>query len=155
MTLREVALWVHLLAVVVWVGGAFFWTLVLLVQKAPPTPAGNGSRLAALGRRVFVLGWEALGVLVLTGLLNLTLRVRTGGFFEPGFQRALGIKLALVAGMALVQLWQHVRLLPQLEAAGAETSSWPGLRGHFLATSATVLALAAGALWFGIQLHHA
>lgn len=153
MTLREVALWVHLLAVVVWVGGAFFWTVVLFAQKTPPTPAGNDSWLAALGHRVFVLGWEALGVLVLTGLLNLTLRVRTGGFFEPGFQRALGIKLALIAGMALIQLWQHARLLPRLEVAGAEPSSWPGWRGRFLLSSATVLALAAGALWFGIQLH--
>lgn len=154
MNLLSVSLWLHLLAVVVWVGGAFFWTLVLFVQKTPPTPAGNGSRLAALARRVFVLGWEALGVLVLTGLLNLTLRVRTGDFFEPEFQRALGIKLVLVAGMALIQLWQHVRLLPRLDATGAETSSWGRCRRRFLATSTTVLALAAGALWFGIQLHY-
>jgi len=150
----NVSLWLHLLAIVVWVGGVFFWTIVLWTQEAPRGLSDEVPWPESLGRRVYTVGWEALGLVVLTGLVNLVLRVRTGGFFEPGYQRTLGIKLALVAGMILLQLWQHFGLLPRLGNARATEESWAGERWRLLVTSGVVLGLAAGALWFGVQLHH-
>lgn len=154
MTLLNVALWLHLLTVVAWVGGAFFWTLVLFTRTTPPPGNDGASWLEPLGRRIYTVGWEALGLVVLTGLFNLVLRVRTGAFFEPGYQRTLGMKLALVAGMVLLQLWQHAGLLPRLATARANEHSWTRGRRFLLVSSAVVLVLAAGALWFGVQLHH-
>lgn len=154
MVLREVVLWLHLLAVVGWVGGAFFWTLVLVTWEPPPNPDDEDPWVETLGRRVYTVGWEALGLIVLTGLFNLVLRVRTGGFFQADYQRTLGIKLVLVAGMILVQLWQHFGLLPRLARARSNGDAWEKERRSLLVTSGIVLVLAAGALWFGVQLHH-
>ncbi len=152
MDLREVVLWLHLLAIVVWVGGAFFWTIVLFTRETPPNPGDGDPWLERLGRRVYTVGWEALGLIVLTGLFNLVLRARSGGLFHPDYQRTLGIKLTLVAGMALIQLWQHFGLLPRLTVSPEH--AWAKQRRSLLLTSGVVLVLAAGILWFGVQLHH-
>lgn len=152
MVLRDIALWLHLLAIVVWVGGAFFWAIVLFTRKTPPDPGDGDPWLERLGRRVYTVGWEALGLVVLTGLFNLVLRVQTGAFFRADYQRTLGIKLILVIGMILLQLWQHFGLLPQWTAS--QEPSWTKERRSLLVTSGVVLVLAAGALWCGVQLHH-
>lgn len=146
----NVSLWLHLLAIVAWVGGAFFWTVVLFTRKTPPNPSDGALWLERLGRRAYTVGWEALGVIVLTGLFNLVLRVRRGGFFQADYQRTLGIKLVLVTGMVLIQLWQHFGLLPRLTSSQDRARS----RRYLLVTSGVVLVLAAGALWCGVQLHH-
>lgn len=154
MDLLEIALWGHLLGVVVWVGGVFFWTLVLFTRELPTNPDEADPWLETLGRRVYTIGWEALGLIVLTGLFNLIARVRTGAFFQADYQSLLVIKLSLVAGMVALQLWQHFGLLPRLGAAQADEASRSNGRRPLLLTSGLVLLLAAGALWFGVQLHH-
>lgn len=154
MNALNVSLWLHLLAVVVWVGGACFWPIVLFTRKAPPSPGDGDPWLERLGRRLYTVGWEALGVLILTGLFNLTLRVRSGAFFQAEYQRSLGIKLTLVVGTVLVQLWQHFGLLPRLADGSSGKASWDEGRRFLLATSGFFLVLAAGALWFAVQLHH-
>lgn len=148
----SVSLWLHLLAVVVWVGGVFFWTIVLFTRELPSDEAN--SWLETLGRRVYTIGWEALGLIVLTGLFNLVVRVQTGVFFQADYQRTLGTKLVLVGGMVALQLWQHFGLLPRLATAQADEASRSNGRRSLLVTSGLVLLLAAGALWFGVQLHH-
>lgn len=154
MELLNVSLWLHLLAVAVWIGGIVFWMIVLLTREMSSSPDAVGTWLEPLGRRFYTVEWEALGLIVLTGLLNLIARVRTGGFFQPDYQRTLGMKLGLVAGMVGLQLWQHFSLLPRLAKAPLEETSWTEGRQLLLTTSGVVLLMAAGALWFGVQLHH-
>lgn len=150
----NVSLWLHLLAITVWIGGVCFWMIVLLTRDTPSAPDAAAPWLETLGRRFYTVGWEALGLIVLTGLFNLIARVRAGGFFQDGYQRMLGIKLALVAGMVALQLWQHIGLLPRLASDRSTEDAWAKGRRPLLVTSAVVLVLAAGALWMGVQLHH-
>lgn len=150
----NVSLWLHLLAVTVWIGGVCFWMIALLTRDTPSAPDAAAPWLETLGRRFYTVGWEALGLIVLTGFFNLIARVRTGGFFQDGYQRTLGIKLALVAGMVAIQLWQHIGLLPRLASDRSTEDAWAKGRRPLLVTSAVVLVLSAGALWMGVQLHH-
>lgn len=146
MSFRVFGMWLHLLAVVIWVGGAFFWVIVLLTRRRSRKHE-DILWIETLGRRFYVISWEALGLLVLTGLFNLIPRIQTGMFFQSAYFTPLLIKLGLVAGMVGIQLWQHFGLLPRRAAEGTR---W---RRLMLVASGVFLALAAGALWVGVWLH--
>lgn len=75
MSLALTVRFVHVLAVVTWVGGMLFIALVLV----PTTRRLEDAALRTLlvqetGRRFRTVGWIALGLIVATGLGNLALR---------------------------------------------------------------------------------
>lgn len=152
MSFHVFVLWLHLLAVVVWIGGVGFLTLILGTVSASVRSEEFRHWIGRIGRHICVIGWEALGLIVLTGLFNLVNRARAETGFSPEFTEALLIKLALMAGMAAVQGWQHIGLLPQLAGSGGEEfARW---RRKMLMGSAAFLVLGAGALWIGIWLRY-
>jgi putative copper export protein len=64
--------WVHVLSAIVWVGGMLFIALVLVPVARRLEDARLRTRLIQeSGRRFRSVGWIALGLLVVTGLLNL------------------------------------------------------------------------------------
>lgn len=150
MSVRIVVLWLHLLAVVIWMGGVGFVALILMVTDTSALPEGFHDWFETVGRRAYVIGWEALGFIVLTGLFNLVNHARSAAAFSSDFTEALLLKLALMAGMSALQGWQHVGLLPQLTAS-APLVSW---RRKMLMGTAAFLVLGAGALWIGIRLRY-
>lgn len=146
-------LWLHLLAVVTWIGGVLFLGLVLCTGGPSKRGKIDPAWAATLGHRVYVIGWEALGMVVLTGIFNLIGRLSTGGLASE-YVTLLLIKLSLVAGMAGVQLWQHVGLLSRRADAVVSRDAWTGWRRRMLVASGLFLALAAGTIWMGVRLHH-
>lgn len=144
-TLRILSLWLHLLAVVVWVGGAVGWMMILVTVERS---IAESPWMENFGRRVLTLGWEALGVIVITGLFNLLPRVQSGAFFEPAYRTPLLIKLGLVGAMIGIQLWQHARIVPHL----GETGSWGQTRTYSVIATVLFGLLAAGVIWIGISL---
>ncbi|MBI4219586.1 MAG: CopD family protein [Chloroflexi bacterium] len=98
----QLAVFVHLLAAVIWVGGMVFLALVLVpVTRGFREPPGFPAQLlSAAARRFRAVGWISLGVLVGSGIWLLTERgfgfdflLRSGG----GTAQLLRIKLLLVA----------------------------------------------------------
>jgi putative copper export protein len=89
---------VHLLAVVTWVGGMLFIALVLVPVTRRLADAALRTRLVQdTGRRFRTVGWIALGVIVATGLGNLALRPEL--LWAPRFHAKAGlVVLALVLG---------------------------------------------------------
>lgn len=152
MTLRSLGLWLHLLAIVVWVGGMVGWMLVLLTAGTTGGSDAEPPWIETLGRRIFTLGWEALLVLVLTGIFNLLPRVQSGRLLEPTYYTPLLIKLTLVAGMIGLQLWQHQWLMPRLGKGADRTERLHAARKYSVIASGIFVVLAAGALWIGVQL---
>lgn len=152
--LRDVALWVHLLAVIVWVGSLCGWTLVLFTWTTPGAARSSGPRLHTIGHRIYAMGWEALGFLVISGLFNLLGPLQSGALFEAAYLRPLLWKIGLVTGMAVIQLWQHIWLLPRLTATRGDTEAWSKTRRSLLIASGLVLAFGATVVWLGVQLHH-
>jgi copper transport protein len=114
--LNLAAQWAHLLAVGVWIGG-LAWLLAGLRGRARPA-AVRFSKLAGVG----------LAVVVVTGLARSLDEL--GGWqaaLHSGFGRALGVKLALFAGLLLLGALNRYRLVPAL-AVPARRSATGRLR---------------------------
>lgn len=110
MSLYWISVSVHVLAALFWLGGMFFMALVaapLLRQVEPPGLRAELFR--SLGARFRTAGWVAIGLLLVTGLLNLQLRgllradvLGDGAFWATRYGTMLAIKLTLVAGMVTI-----------------------------------------------------
>jgi copper transport protein len=114
--LNLAAQWAHLLAVGVWIGG-LAWLLAGLRGRA---------RLAAV--RFSKLAGASLAVVVVTGLARSLEEL--GGWqaaLHSSFGRALGVKLALFAGLLLLGALNRYRLVPAM-AVPARRSATGRLR---------------------------
>jgi uncharacterized membrane protein len=99
-----VSVWIHILAAMVWIGGAAFIALVLVpALRREDLRERSPEILRTAAMRFRTVGWISLSVLVVTGLANLALRgislasLFDGAFYETRFGRALAAKLVLVA----------------------------------------------------------
>jgi len=99
-------IWIHLLAVVTWIGGQIFLVLVawpVLQHEGPPAMAVPDT-LRRLGRRFRTVTWVSVIALVITGAFNI---LNEGGSarIESAWGGVLMLKLflvALVVGLTLV-----------------------------------------------------
>lgn len=74
-TLYLVSVWLHIVAAMAWVGGMLFLVTVLVPLLRTPAMRPQAAELFnALGRRFRIVGWVAIGTLVVTGLFNVTMR---------------------------------------------------------------------------------
>jgi len=66
--LLQIALFFHILAAMLWIGGMLFLVLVLVpFLRTIPDPARKLEIYDIVGRRFSMWGWVALGILILTG----------------------------------------------------------------------------------------
>jgi copper resistance protein D len=101
---------VHILASFLWLGGMFFLAVVGAPVLRQVQPAELRARLfAELGYRFRTAGWAAIGVLLVTGVLNLYLsgllrweRLSDPVFWGSPYGRALAWKLGAVVVMVAV-----------------------------------------------------
>lgn len=106
-TLYLLTVTVHVLAAFLWLGGAFFLAVVgAPVLRSVEPPALRVELFRRIGERFRVVGWAAIGTLLLTGLSALHLRgllrweiLSDSLFWSSAFGRALGWKLAAVTLM--------------------------------------------------------
>jgi putative copper export protein len=104
----DVVVWLHIVAAATWIGGMLFFALIVVpsVRRSP----GATALLQAMGRRLRLLGWVLLAVLLMTGTVNLRFHgigwsaLRQSGFWATGFGRALAFKLWLVAALTAATL---------------------------------------------------
>ena len=109
MSLYYVCVGLHLLALSLWLGHMFVWSLVVgpAVKKLEPRETAELLREASLFRGG--LGWPALAVLIPTGLYLLHHRgielsqLVSGEAFQGSQGAVLAVKLAGVAGMMVYQ----------------------------------------------------
>ena len=110
----------HVLAVVLWFGHMFFWSLVVGPVMKRFEPSHTGQLLRQQSLKFGGLGWPSLAVLVCSGAVMLTYRGATwsqlvsGAFFRTPPGALFGLKFILVAGMILYQLCIGHRPAPRL-----------------------------------------
>jgi hypothetical protein len=93
-------LWLHLLAMATWVGGAAIQLLAIL----PGT--GAGGETAGVARRAHFVTSRGMEIVIITGVLNVLLRgLASHGMFSLGFIAMLSVKLLLVIAMVGLQVW--------------------------------------------------
>ena len=125
-------LWVHLLAVALWLGGDAVLLGAIL-------PAMGKEASAATARRAHFLTSRAMEVLVITGILNvLVLGLRNQMAFSQGFYAMLAVKMALLFGMAGLQVWMGLAW-KRPDVAAAARKSRIGLSVQLLLGALAVL----------------
>jgi uncharacterized membrane protein len=107
--LYRICIGLHILALCLWLGHMFVWSLIIgpALKRIQPPETAELLRERSLFRGG--LGWPAMAVLIPTGLVMLSHRgigisqLLSGAAFEGPVGTALGIKLALVLFMIAYQ----------------------------------------------------
>jgi putative copper export protein len=86
------ALWVHLVGMAVWLGGVLYQAHILL----PVARRTGAATFADAARRQRPIGWTALGLVVLSGLYNVTRLGPLDQVMQSGAGLLLAGKLILV-----------------------------------------------------------
>jgi uncharacterized membrane protein len=90
--MRLLPVWLHVLGVVVWIGGLAWQSHVL----APLAGDGDGRVFAVAARRARPVTWTAVSLVVLTGFYNVTQLGELAQVMESGAGLALAGKFILV-----------------------------------------------------------
>ncbi|HEY8393404.1 MAG TPA: DUF4149 domain-containing protein [Thermaerobacter sp.] len=154
MTWYKAVVFLHIMSAMFWVGGILFLSLVIVPAARRYDDATRSRLLVDVGRRFRVAGWIALGVLALTGLIQMSARGATasnvldGSFFSGPFGRVLGTKLIFVLLMVLATAVHDFVAGPAAERAAQEGGDPRRLRrtAGWLARVTALLALIVVAL---------
>ncbi len=159
-TLYLLSVWLHILAAAVWMGGMVFLALVLV----PLTRRLQDRKMATwlihqTGVRFRWIGWGCLGLLVATGVWNLSFRgfgwsdLWSGKLFQGSFGHLLALKLFLVAWILALGALHDFWIGPRATALGRENpggvqagrlrrqASWLGRLLLLLSLAVLVLAI--------------
>ncbi|HEY7518430.1 MAG TPA: CopD family protein [Methylomirabilota bacterium] len=146
MTPALAALFLHVLAVVVWIGGLIYQTHALL----PAARRGDARPFAEAAVRARPATWAAVAIVVLTGFYNVTQLGSLERVMQTGAGLALAGKFTLVilaVALAAQRDFAHVPLLRAALASGGDPSD--SLRA-IARLDRTVLALALIVIWLGL-----
>jgi copper resistance protein D len=144
---------VHVLAAMLWLGGMFFLGVVgAPVLRAVPVPELRQELFQKLGQRFRAIGWWAIGVLLLTGVINLQFRgwlswsgaLGSGSFWRSGQGHVLMMKLAAVTAMLVASAVHDFVVGPSAgrEAAGSSRALQLRRRAALLARVNALLGVA-------------
>lgn len=109
MLLYQVSLALHAIAMALWLGHMFVWSLVTGPALKSLVPAATADHLRERSLYLGGLGWPALAVLVVTGFIQLSYRgigpreLLDGDLYTGPLGSALGLKLVLVLVMIAYQ----------------------------------------------------
>lgn len=109
--------WLHMLATVAWIGGIVSISiLVLPAAHKSLKPADLLAFIEAIQKRLEPLAWFSLGLLIATGLFQLSANSHYNGFFDVSTQWSLAIliKHGLVVVMVVVSAVQTWEVLPAI-----------------------------------------
>jgi uncharacterized membrane protein len=124
------SLTIHLVGLALWLGGIVFFLVVFgpAVNELPPSV---GIRALNQGRiSLEIVSWVAIGLLFLSGMFNLILRIQTIDV-PPGqfYLIALSLKLLLFLAMLVHHCLQVLKYAPEIAsltaAVSGESPSWP------------------------------
>jgi uncharacterized membrane protein len=153
-----VAVWLHLLALAVWLGGMVFLALVLVpATRRPEQRATAPALFHQVATRFRWVGWACLAILIVTGLFALGYRgygladAFNGRLWQGAFGHTLAAKLVLVGVILAVSaahdFWLGPRAVAQWQRDphGAEAqrlrrqASWIGRLTLLLALGVSAL----------------
>jgi len=150
-SLSLAVLFLHVLGVVVWIGGLMYQTHVLL----PAARRGGAGVFSDAAERARPVTWTAVAIVVLTGLYNVTQLGALEHVMDSGAGLALAGKFTLVilaVALAAQRDFAHVPLLRAALAAGGD----PGQPlGAIARLDRIVLGLALVIIWLGLMISRA
>lgn len=111
--MRVLAVWIHVLGVVVWLGGVMYQAHVLV----PRARRGELRAFAEAARSARPVAWAALGLTVLTGLYNVTRLGPLEQVMQSGVALLLAGKFALVLVLVTLAGQRDFASVPRLVRA--------------------------------------
>lgn len=164
--LGVLALWLHVTAAAIWVGGNFMMAMVIVPYfKRSVSPVERIKLLTQIGKGFEPIGWGCVLILIFSGLFNIfTAGVLGNSDLIGPFMRMLGIKVILVLILIILTGIHGFIMAPRLAQAVAalepDTEELPGhidkMRGQMAMVSSLIgvfsllILLAAVALRLGI-----
>jgi copper resistance protein D len=148
-----ITVFLHILAAMVWIGGAAFLALILVpVVRRPEFTGLAPSLLRAAALRFRLVGWICLGILIVTGCANLGFRGYSfadcldGRLWQGDFGRLLSVKMSLVGAMLAISGLHDFLLGPQaarilLESPGSSEAKAARKRAAWMGRSVLLLAI--------------
>jgi uncharacterized membrane protein len=142
----QLSVLVHILAAMVWVGGMLFLALVVVPAARTLPPAERSALFNLVGPRFRTVGWVCIGLLLVTGVVNVAYRgvtwvnLFTAELWASEFGRVLTLKLGVIAVMLILSLFHDFVLGPASVRAHKPGEARP---------SAEALALRKRASWLG------
>ena len=131
LSLRLVVLFVHIVAVIVALGGSLFSTFALAPVLAAELDAPTRLRVSRrIVRRLGAIVLSSLAVLVVTGILNV--------MFIGGVSILLAIKLILVVIVIGLALYQYGNIGRQISRAAGPSPEVANLQARFRRIGLTV-----------------
>ncbi len=109
--------WLHMLATVAWIGSLVAISILVLPASTRTLKlVDQVSFIAALQKRLEPIAWFSMGMLLVTGLFQLSLSPHYDGFLNTSTQWSLAIlvKHSLAAIMAVVSAVQTWEVLPAI-----------------------------------------
>jgi putative copper export protein len=113
--LHTLSLLLHLIALAAWLGGIAFF-LIVFAPAVHELEPGIGIRALNRGRiSLEAISWAAIGILFLTGIANLVLRMQaTGAPMTTSYAALLSIKLFLFFAMLVHHCLQVFKYGPRI-----------------------------------------
>jgi len=123
---------IHVLAAIVWLGGMFFISLVIVpaLRNFEP-PEKRIEILTATARRFRHVSWIAILVILITGIINsanhgITFQIiSSGGLFSSHFGKILTLKVFLVFVMIVISAIHDFILGPKLIKLAKQSKQRP------------------------------
>ena len=143
-TFRAVVLWIHLAAIIVWVGGMIVVPFVAMpaVRRFAGehlAPERAAALIETLVRRFQRFSRELFFTILLTGIFNLINAGWLTNFSYPSaYLQLVGAKFILFLTMGVNQAWYSLKLVPQ---GKARTALWSALANALLAAVVLYLGL--------------
>ncbi len=165
LSFETLVLWLHVAAVVAWVGGlaVVFLVCVPVLMRDAPSSKEIARLVGKVVHRFQRISWEMTSVILVTGIFNLIHVGAARGFeLSVTYVGILGVKAVLFVMIATVQAWQSFRLVPAYVAfasgpQGTDASAPTEVKRfqrRILASSLFNLALAATAILLGLSLRY-
>lgn len=93
------------MAACAWIGGSLFLAFVLIpLIKTPELEKIYPVLLQKTGKRFRILGWVSLGILIITGIIQIYFRGYSLSFMQTSLGKVLQLKLTLVAAILILTL---------------------------------------------------
>lgn len=143
--------WLHVTAAVTWIGGMIFFPLVLIpALKMIDPPPKRIELIQAAGRRLRVIGWICIGILLFTGV---SILISDPQYAEdPSLSATLTIKLALVAIMVVSSFLHDFVLGPKVATVAREGGNPGSLRKVVIGMARVNLLIGLAVIGFGVVL---
>ncbi len=141
-----VAVWLHVLGVVVWMGGLAHQAHAL----GPTARRGGAALFVEAATRARPVAWTALAVTVLTGLYNVTRLGSVERVMESGAALALAGKLLLVLLIVALAAQRDFAQVPRLRRALAAATDPAAALGAIRRLDTLTLLLAVVVIYLGV-----